>query len=307
MSYQEAYLYALDVKSVCDELSLDHMSALKEKIDAVDDEDFLDYYSRYLTTLDRAPVTGNTYTNARMVEYSGFIRDVNATVPMGESFAIGLTVLAKTIVFVGALVVATYVAQVVVDAGLTAQMLYGAAKYAFTGNIVTYTNAVFSDKWNLFTAGPWELFDKQTNIKTDFRAENLAFGSDWYSYFKDQYPDSDVEWLTESGTNPYFNNQDTNTKTNWYVAPDGNAFSSIEEVNEYCESVYGPSWQKYFENQNTSVGNSVKIEGRGTTGRTIPNNLSEQMAMEQVKSNPLNGAFNTGIKIGDTRWSYEDG
>lgn len=30
------------------------------------------------------------------------------------------------------------------------------------------------------------------------------------------------------------------------------------------------------------VGNSVKIEGRGSIGRTIPNNLEEQMAMHQV-------------------------
>ncbi|WP_252216387.1 hypothetical protein [Clostridium sp. VAP41] len=31
------------------------------------------------------------------------------------------------------------------------------------------------------------------------------------------------------------------------------------------------------------VGNPVEVEGLGSTGRTIPNNLNEQMAMEQVK------------------------
>ena len=35
------------------------------------------------------------------------------------------------------------------------------------------------------------------------------------------------------------------------------------------------------------VGNPVKIEGRGSTGRTISNTLNEQMAMHQVQSNPL--------------------
>lgn len=41
---------------------------------------------------------------------------------------------------------------------------------------------------------------------------------------------------------------------------------------------------------NTGVGNPVKIEGRGSTGRTIPSNAEEQMAMHQVQSNPLEGA-----------------
>ena len=34
----------------------------------------------------------------------------------------------------------------------------------------------------------------------------------------------------------------------------------------------------------------MKVEGRGSTGRTIPNNLEEQMAMHQVRSDPLEGA-----------------
>ncbi len=47
---------------------------------------------------------------------------------------------------------------------------------------------------------------------------------------------------------------------------------------------------------NTGVGNPVKVEGRGSTGRTIPNNLGEQMAMHQVRSDPLEGATELPIK-----------
>lgn len=38
---------------------------------------------------------------------------------------------------------------------------------------------------------------------------------------------------------------------------------------------------------NKGVGNPVKVEGRGSTGRVAPNNLNEQMAMHEVQSNPL--------------------
>ena len=58
---------------------------------------------------------------------------------------------------------------------------------------------------------------------------------------------------------------------------------------------------------NTGVGNPVKVEGRGSTGRTIPNNLEEQMAMHQVRSNPLEGATELPIKLNDTRWKSSDG
>ena len=57
----------------------------------------------------------------------------------------------------------------------------------------------------------------------------------------------------------------------------------------------------------TGVGNPVKVEGRGSTGRTIPNNLEEQMAMHQVRSNPLEGATELPIKLNDTRWKSSDG
>ena len=58
---------------------------------------------------------------------------------------------------------------------------------------------------------------------------------------------------------------------------------------------------------NWATGNPVPIAGFGNTGRTIPNNLNEQIAMQQVQSNPLNGATKLPIKMGDERWPAEDG
>ena len=61
------------------------------------------------------------------------------------------------------------------------------------------------------------------------------------------------------------------------------------------------------------VGNPVKVEGKGNTGRTIPNTLNEQMAMHQVMSNPLNNAIDMSqldkhpIIMTDPRWSASDG
>lgn len=41
---------------------------------------------------------------------------------------------------------------------------------------------------------------------------------------------------------------------------------------------------------NRGVGNPVQIAGKGSTGRTISNSLKEQMAMQQVRLAPLDGA-----------------
>ena len=57
------------------------------------------------------------------------------------------------------------------------------------------------------------------------------------------------------------------------------------------------------------VGNPVKTAGRGSTGRTTPNTLIEQMAMHEVQSNPLKGAkdLSSKFKLGDGRWDHKDG
>lgn len=55
------------------------------------------------------------------------------------------------------------------------------------------------------------------------------------------------------------------------------------------------------------VGNPVPIEGRGNTGRTVPNSLNEQMAMNQVQSNPLEGATKVPLEMTDPRWLASEG
>jgi hypothetical protein len=56
------------------------------------------------------------------------------------------------------------------------------------------------------------------------------------------------------------------------------------------------------------AGNEVKILGKGSTGRTTANNLTEQLAMKEVKSNPLAGAKElTSVKMSDSRWLVNDG
>ena len=55
------------------------------------------------------------------------------------------------------------------------------------------------------------------------------------------------------------------------------------------------------------VGNPVKVEGRGNTGRNCPNTLNEQMAMHQVQSNPLEGATKVPIEMTDPRWPASEG
>lgn len=58
---------------------------------------------------------------------------------------------------------------------------------------------------------------------------------------------------------------------------------------------------------NKGVGNPVKIEGRGSTGRTEPNNLFEQMSMHEVQSNPLQNATNVPVELNDPRWPSSEG
>lgn len=50
------------------------------------------------------------------------------------------------------------------------------------------------------------------------------------------------------------------------------------------------------------------MANRGSTGRTEPENLVEQLAMEQVKSDLLNGAKALkNITLRDKRWLSSDG
>jgi hypothetical protein len=60
-------------------------------------------------------------------------------------------------------------------------------------------------------------------------------------------------------------------------------------------------------NGSKGVGNPVETAGKGSTGRTTPNYLDEQMAMHEVQSNPLKNAKELPIKMTDPRWLSEDG
>ncbi|UTR15005.1 hypothetical protein MM221_21160 [Salipaludibacillus sp. LMS25] len=67
-----------------------------------------------------------------------------------------------------------------------------------------------------------------------------------------------------------------------------------------------------YRNQNTdnvNWGLNKKITvplGRGSTGRTTPNNLNEKLAMEEVMSNPTTGNV-LPIRMTDSRWPSSEG
>ncbi|ASN19857.1 hypothetical protein CGK93_09365 [Arthrobacter sp. YN] len=46
---------------------------------------------------------------------------------------------------------------------------------------------------------------------------------------------------------------------------------------------------------------------RGSTGRTAPNDLKEQLAMGSAMSNPSAGIALPNVKMADTRWSMTEG
>ena len=48
-------------------------------------------------------------------------------------------------------------------------------------------------------------------------------------------------------------------------------------------------------------------KSRGSSGRTSPENLKEKLAMDQVKSNPLDGATKIPITMKDPRWPANEG
>ena len=55
------------------------------------------------------------------------------------------------------------------------------------------------------------------------------------------------------------------------------------------------------------VGNPVNSKGNGSTGKITPNNLKEQMAMHQVKSDPLRNARELPFTMNDSRWPGSEG
>lgn len=58
---------------------------------------------------------------------------------------------------------------------------------------------------------------------------------------------------------------------------------------------------------NPGVAGNAPKASRGSTGRTEPFDLREQLAMEQVKSNPSAGTQLTKITLTDPRWPSSEG
>ena len=52
---------------------------------------------------------------------------------------------------------------------------------------------------------------------------------------------------------------------------------------------------------------NAETETSYSTGRTVPNNLMEQLAMEKVKANPLENAYKIPIELSDPRWPASEG
>ena len=57
-----------------------------------------------------------------------------------------------------------------------------------------------------------------------------------------------------------------------------------------------------YEGQSVYSKNLVRIANLGTSSQYLPSNLKEQLALEQVKSNPLENSKVIMEKLGDPRW-----
>ena len=99
-----------------------------------------------------------------------------------------------------------------------------------------------------------------------------------------------------------------------WIAPIQDVTAAIagRQVAKYNSSVptgngmkWGAESGKNFNRR--GIGNPVKVLGRGSTGRTEPKNLQEQLAMHEVMSNPLENAVELKLKMGDTRWHSSEG
>ena len=98
-----------------------------------------------------------------------------------------------------------------------------------------------------------------------------------------------------------------------WIAPIQDVTAGIagRQVAKYNSSVptgNGMKWgAESGKNNRKGIGNPVDILGRGSTGRTEPKNLQEQLAMHEVMSNPLENAVELKLKMGDTRWHSSEG
>ena len=72
-------------------------------------------------------------------------------------------------------------------------------------------------------------------------------------------------------------------------------------------AVIGASITGLLNVTNKSIFTTNNIQSSRSTGRTEPNNLKEQLAMQEVRSNPLYNATQLNISLNDPRWPASDG
>lgn len=72
-------------------------------------------------------------------------------------------------------------------------------------------------------------------------------------------------------------------------------------------AVIGASITGLLNVTNKSIFTTNNIQSSRSTGRTEPNNLKEQLAMQEVRSNPLYNATQLKLPLNDPRWPASDG
>ncbi len=117
---------------------------------------------------------------------------------------------------------------------------------------------------------------------------------------EDVYQGDGLNLYAYCGNNPVVYDDPSgyaSTSTGKACPPQGKISESVDESGSFSKG----------------VGNPVEVVGRGSTGRTVPNTLNEQMAMHQVMSNPLEGAVdmsqlkNHPVIMSDSRWLASEG
>ncbi|MDH2892678.1 pre-toxin TG domain-containing protein [Bacillus cytotoxicus] len=106
-----------------------------------------------------------------------------------------------------------------------------------------------------------------------------------------------------------------NPLTKEQYGPDDYAWGTLAVVSGGTSKVVGRVFGKVgdlekkannLEKAAKNIKYEVKILGRGSTGRTTAKSLEEQLAMKEVKSNPL-GKPIPKIVMTDPRWPHEEG
>lgn len=100
-----------------------------------------------------------------------------------------------------------------------------------------------------------------------------------------------VSKLANNVKESLFKGKNNVTKPEFYVGPDGTTAKSLSEYDWYT----------------SNMGNPVEVTGYGNTGWNLLNNLTEQTAMYQVQSDPLENATQLPFKLGDIRWLDSEG